>query len=125
MLDPRRPGPDYTLRWPPELFVREAQYFADQPQTAGWADRVGLLLQEAFLSNTPFDEHQQTANLSGPSWKVTDAITDLAVKKSLTQLIAAAPRMPQESTPPRPYYSSRTRTGTAVKSPDLAGAQRS
>ena len=31
MLDVTRPGPDYTLRWPRELFVQEALGVADGP----------------------------------------------------------------------------------------------
>lgn len=39
VLDPRRPGPDYLLRWPRELLVYEAKALAGE--VAGRLARTG------------------------------------------------------------------------------------
>lgn len=100
MFDPAHPGPDYTLRWPPELFTREARYFVDQPQTPEWAEDVGLLLEEAFVTTEPLDEQQRQSDLDSAF------IANPDHTHFLRKLIDAAPNFPRE-TDPRPYYPIR------------------
>ena len=48
---------DYTLRWPKELFVKEAELLVRRGIQMGtgpdWTSEVTLLLQEAFVSEVP------------------------------------------------------------------------
>lgn len=97
MLDVARPGPDYTLRWPRQLLVQEAgALLGADPSPA----QVEWLLEEAFAGSTPGTDFRSSTASS--SWIHDDA----TVKQFLQDLVAAGPRLP-EQTASRPYYAAR------------------
>lgn len=108
-----QPSPDYTLRWPQPLFVREARVLADAPDSEDLDGQIELLLEEAFVSDQPKRDFEQTRQPSSP-WDVVNATTRMAAaalgrsrrQQHLDDLIAAAPRMPEQAAP-RPYYAQR------------------
>ena len=56
-------NPDYTLRWPQELFVQEAQLLVRRGEELGtgsdWQEEVALLLRQAFVSPVPADDFEK------------------------------------------------------------------
>lgn len=114
MLDVNHPGPDYTLRWPRELFVQEGRALqTSEPLLlkGTWTDQVEWLLEEAFASTTPLTDFQQSDlrstwsdDSAGRVGKVLPYLRQPAL--FLQALIAAAPGLPQASTP-KPYYAAR------------------
>lgn len=114
MLDVARPGPDYTLRWPRELFAQEARaILAAQPVLikGAWTDQVEWLLIEAFPSSTPVTDFRGSTTKS--TWTDQNAGRAAKVLPYLHQpgpfmqaLIDATPRLPEQATP-RPYYAAR------------------
>jgi hypothetical protein len=131
-----QPGPDYTLRWPWELFAQEGRALASSRPvlvTTPWSERVELLLEEAFATLVPRTDFLE----SGTRRTWTASRSDgLLVKSSSTlrdpnmflwALINAAERLPQPVVA-RPYYAARLPTaGTEVgpvSSPGLVPAQR-
>ena len=53
-------NPDYTLRWPPELFAQEAGLLVRRGTELGtdtdWQHEVSVLLQQAFVSPVPVED---------------------------------------------------------------------
>lgn len=142
MLDPRHPGPDYTLRWPRELLVHEAKLLttAGARSQPGWSDQVQLLLEEAFVSDQPVVDFQAGDVAIVPAVHPTTKLEAAALfaeaaselrrprqEQFLQHLIRSAPNL-QEVTSPRPYYAARRQPATsgAALAPqrDLAGAKR-
>jgi len=111
-----KPGPDYTLRWPRPLFIREARVLADEPDSDAHDGQVELLLEEAFLSDQPLRDFKRSCQPSSP-WDVVGTTARLGAaalgrsqrQQHLDDLIAAAPRMPEQAAP-RPYYTQRRET---------------
>ncbi|MHB1535203.1 MAG: hypothetical protein ACYC1D_11480 [Acidimicrobiales bacterium] len=60
--------PDYTLRWPAEVFAEEAERLVVRGAEWGtgpdWAEEVDLLLRQAFTSSVPADDFKQVAETS-------------------------------------------------------------
>ena len=58
-------NPDYTLRWPPELFANEAKRLVRRGETLGagidWVYEVKLLLRQAFESSVPAEDFELMA----------------------------------------------------------------
>jgi hypothetical protein len=90
---------DYELRWPPRLFVDEANrlltFKADSfngslRRTITFISDVRWLLTEAFVSTVPRD--------------TLDLVRD--TQKWLTELIREAPRWPEPGTR-KPFWSAR------------------
>lgn len=113
MLNVVRPGPDYTLRWPRELFAQEAQVLLDaQPLVleASWRGQVEWLLTEAFAASAPVVDFRQSDTQS--TWNnKTSALAKIAPYLRqpalfLQALIDAAPRLPELSAP-KPYWPAR------------------
>lgn len=56
-------NPDYTLRWPPELFVEEVSSLYRRGMTVGaddsWEREVARVLQEAFVSSVPAKDFER------------------------------------------------------------------
>lgn len=132
MLDPRQPGPDYTLQWPRELLVYEAKvldtsHARSQP---GWTDQVVLLLEEAFVSDQPGIDFQAGDFVQVPAiWPDTKleaavSVSQLASEihqsrqeQFLHHLIRAAVHFREQGSL-RPYYPARngpTPPGSSVK----------
>lgn len=63
--------PDFTLRWPPEVFVEEAERLVRRGTARGaghdWAEEVDLLLRQAFTSAVPADDFKQIMETATPS----------------------------------------------------------
>lgn len=140
MLDPRRPGPDYILRWPRELFVHEARVLATRQAKTQfeWSDQVLLLLEEAFISDQPGIDFQAgdfvMAPAAPPGTGLEAAVTFSQLASELQQtrqeqfvqhLIRAATNLTEESSP-RPYYPARQQppASASVVQRDIAGAKR-
>ncbi|MEU3010110.1 hypothetical protein [Nocardia asteroides] len=138
---------DYLLRWPRELFVLEAKaILAVTPSRGGstrrseWTDSVTLLLDEAFVADTPRDDFDNllvsstggfgSSTVQDP-WGTLGAPTSPSKQADpeqgfLKELIDAAPKLAEQHAP-KPYYSQRTaespRALHAVER-DIAAAQR-
>lgn len=118
MFDPQRPGPDYALRWPPELFAREANaLLARYPGSRSRLNDVPWLLEEAFVADQPGTAFADvgTWSSSGPA----------AQEQFLRKLINAARRFEHDRAP-RPYFADRqvpTDPSLTSGAPDLAGAR--
>ena len=96
---------DYELRWPPQLFVDEANrlwtrrvdpittLFVRRPLYT-WPSEVQWLLREAFVSPVPADTFRQELNNA------------VGAEKWLTELINKAARWPEPDTR-KPYWSAR------------------
>ena len=58
-------NPDYTLRWPPELFALEAELLVRRGAELGtgsdWPEEVALLLRQAFVSPVPANDFDKVA----------------------------------------------------------------
>lgn len=58
-------NPDYTLRWPPELFALEAELLVRRGAELGtdsdWQEEVALLLRQAFVSLVPANDFERVA----------------------------------------------------------------
>lgn len=114
MFDSAHPGPDYTLRWPRELFVREARVVLQRPRTdADWGDMAELLLVEAFVSADPSIDLGECVEPFTKDSFTRSAVGGLLATPAfnpqhrfLGQLVDAAARLPEE-TAPRPYYAAR------------------
>lgn len=115
MLDTIHPGPDYTLRWPRELFVLEANVLRELviSNKAEWSRGVEWLLTEAFVADVPVDDFREASQgvlRSSAPWGSTPAkLGRIGVKAEslfLQDLISAADRLPEEHSP-RPYYAAR------------------
>lgn len=127
MFDERRPGPDYTLRWPPQLFVSELRTLADDLEHGRASDDdIEWLLTEAFIADKPADDYRAfTADASDHPWWSTAAGSRR--DQFLQRLIKAAPRFDQEVAP-RPYFTARQAPAAvrpAPGAPDHEGARRS
>lgn len=120
MLDVNRPGPDYTLRWPRELFVQEARVLLADESSNGNVPpgQVEWLLEEASASSSTsvadFRSSTEPASWDGL------AVGGTARKSFLQTLIDAAPRLP-ELTVPRPYYAALARREIDLVCVALAG----
>ena len=136
VLDKIHPGPDYTLRWPRELFVLEANALRDLviSNNADWNRGVEWLLTEAFVADVPVDDFREASQgalrSSDPWGSIPDKLGRISVKPEklfLQDLISAAERLPEEHLP-RPYYGARTSHSSPEPlqsaGPDLAAAQR-
>lgn len=135
MLDVDRPGPDYTLRWPRELFAQEARaILAAQPVLikGAWTAQVEWLLIDAFPSSTPVTDFRGSTTKS--TWTDQNAGRAAKVLPYLHQpgpflqaLIDATPRLPEQATP-RPYYAARhgqqPAEPAAAGHPDTAAVRR-
>jgi len=122
---------DYTLRWPPELLVREIDALLPDPLRHGWSEQVTWLLEEAFVSEQPQADFGATVKLPADFWLSGSSGAGVPLGASagtpvgfLQQLITAAPRLPTEAAP-RPYFPARrARVIDPAEGPDLTGAQR-
>ncbi|MFQ6331525.1 hypothetical protein ACLMAL_36130 (plasmid) [Nocardia sp. CWNU-33] len=136
---------DYVLRWPRELFVLEAKaLLAGAPpslgKSGGWVGEVGLLLTEAFVSETPAQDFE---NLDS-AWPVSSArakpevddpwgsatpphkTSSFPEREFLEQLVATSSQFPEQHAP-KLYYSQRMAgptTHVPLVEPDLESAQR-
>ena len=104
-------NPDYTLRWPPALFVQEATVLVARGELRGtncaWSDEVELLLRQAFASQGVADDFTHVSN----TWEqhmdsrlVSDNVWNPVVW--LSELAADASSLDQEPFH-QPYYSQR------------------
>jgi hypothetical protein len=114
MLDVARPGPDYTLRWPRELFAQEGRaLLAAQPvvMKKQWTGQVESLLEEAFITTMPVTDFRQSDQRS--TWTDGEAVGLVKAAPYLRQpglflsaLLDISDRLPEESSP-RPYWTAR------------------
>lgn len=106
---------DYELRWPPQLFVDEAQRLRGRKSGGarglfgvaedGWAPEIEWLLTEAFVSTVPaeaFRKAQQSSATWGGPPKGPSA------EEWISQLIQEAAAWPEPGTR-KPYWSARIR----------------
>ena len=122
-LNRSNPGPDYTLRWPRPLFVREARVLAAEPDSHDLDEQIELLLEEAFVSDQPKRDLESARRPNSP-WDVVETTSRLGAallgrsrrQQHLDDLIAAAPQMPEQAAP-RPYYTQRRESGTPPTPP--------
>jgi hypothetical protein len=107
ILDPD----DYELRWPPQLFVDEANRLVGRRDTPfgdvfdspdKWASEMEWLLTEAFLSSGPTEALKRA--LQGRDWVRPDPKD---AEQWVSQLIEEAAHWPEPGTPKR-YWSTRT-----------------
>jgi len=58
--------PDYTLRWPPDIFEDELRRLIRRAESEGrgseWRDEVCLLLRQAFSSTVPFEDFERVVD---------------------------------------------------------------
>lgn len=104
MLDPKDPGPDYTLAWPRELFSREASLLLRTANT--WSvSRAELLLEEAFVGDAPRDDLRAVSWDDLPTgsafWNPEDVRSAF-----VRELLSADRQLPLEQDR-RPYYAVR------------------
>lgn len=83
---------DYELLWPRELFIRELTSLSPLCQDNHPNEWIELLLEEAFLGDTPVQDYK---SFSG-SWG----------RVHITELIAHTPQL-REHHAPAPYWSAR------------------
>jgi hypothetical protein len=104
---------EYELRWPPQLFVDEANRLR-RPEgrplddalgidRTDWAPAMQWLLTEAFVSTVPTETLNRLLH-RGVSWGGPNL---RAAEQWVSQLIEAAPNLPEPGTR-KPYWSSRT-----------------
>ena len=90
-------NPDYTLKWPPDLFAHEARRLVTRPihasQVSRWMSEAEHLLEEVFTSSSAARAFRHVGNVS-------------AAISRLRQLADIAPRLLREVSP-RPYFSQR------------------
>lgn len=82
MLDVARPGPDYTLRRPRELFTQEGRaLLAAQPVLTKkqWMEQVECLLEEAFITKMPVTDFRQSDQRS--TWTDGEAVGLVSCRK--------------------------------------------
>ncbi|WP_420621945.1 hypothetical protein [Candidatus Poriferisodalis sp.] len=110
-------NPDYTLRWPPDLFAREAHRLVTRPihvsEASRWSNEAEHLLDEAFTSGSAARDLRRILNVS-------------AAIPWLSQLADIAPRLLREASP-RPYFSQRRSMpdeATAAALPDVVRGMR-
>ncbi|MFD4444875.1 hypothetical protein ACFWPK_34380 [Nocardia sp. NPDC058519] len=146
MFDIANRSSDYLLRWPRELFVLEAKAILATTPPRGsstrrseWTDTVALLLDKAFVADTPRDDFDNliagTARFGSSTeqdlWGTFGSPTSPSKHEDpdrtfLEELVAAAPKLAEAHTP-KPYYSQRAAevsSATQAVERDLAAAQR-
>jgi hypothetical protein len=120
VFNPRRPGPDYLLRWPRTLFAQEATALL-QPGTLAKPAEIELLFEEAFVSDQPTRDlaaaDDVLTGLSGMAAGLAN-IPPLNPRQQLLKSLAEAASLLPEQTSPRPYYATRH-----APAPEAAGAQ--
>ena len=56
-------NPDYTLRWPKDLFAQEVELLVRRGDEMGagsdWQEEVAVLLRQAFVSPIPVDDFEK------------------------------------------------------------------
>jgi hypothetical protein len=120
MFDPRDPGPDYQLVWPPELFQTEARALLDCSRFS--TTDAEFLLEEAFAGEGPRTDLTSAPTSGGFGGSRPDQFGFPAASSGpeafLGSLAAAAETLPRWSTP-RPYWSSRHGHTPAEPSPPI------
>jgi hypothetical protein len=111
MFDPDDPGPEYALRWPRELFRREATALLSGPHSAvmDWTRKGQLLLEEAFVDDTPRQD------LGASAWG--EPFGETSARNFLRSLRDATQSLPTPVAP-RPYWSARRGAGPATPDRD-------
>ena len=86
-------NPDYTLRWPQELFAQEVELLVRRGDEMGagsdWQEEVTLLLRQAFVSPIPADDFEKVVRAQ------TQARTAQAV--ALAEASSSAQACPRSS----------------------------
>jgi hypothetical protein len=130
VLDVNRPGPDYSLRWPRELFVQEASVLG-ATAGEGHLERSGRMAADRGLRVHQAGERLPQSTTKS-TWTDQDAGRQGAAHLHqpalfLQALIGAAPRLPEQTTP-RLYYAARhgrqPTAPLASSRPDPAAARR-
>lgn len=118
MFNPERPGPDYELRWPREIFRSELDLLlgADAMERAEWTDEVELLFTEAFVSDTPRYDFLEARDELDPPGLPRGEMSRLRARRTLLGLIRTALNRLPEQAAPRPYYAARA--GASVRGGD-------
>ncbi len=82
-------NPDYTLRWPPELFALEADLLvrlsAELGTGSDWQEEVALLLQEAFVSQVPANDFAKVARAEAQRWAQVERLFAGAKDRTVTE----------------------------------------
>ena len=109
MFDPADPSPQYELAWPRELFVAEATALPE-PSHPYWREDAELLLEEAFIHNTPKDELGATKWYELPLGLLKDPSSASSQKVAgavVSHLVNSVDQLPERSER-RPYWSVRS-----------------
>lgn len=65
--------PDYTLRWPPELFADEVRHLVEAARAGTlndeWEQEVETLLRQAFVGSEPLEEFARQMTPTAQIWK--------------------------------------------------------
>jgi hypothetical protein len=105
---------DYELRWPPRLFVDEADRLRTRKFSAsgdlfghgGWAPDIEWLLTEAFVSTVPIEAFRAARSSGG--WEDWEAPQQPGAEEWIAQLIRQAAKWPEPGVTRKPYWSART-----------------
>ncbi|MFV0535125.1 MAG: hypothetical protein ACK5MR_15945 [Cumulibacter sp.] len=98
------PGEDYRLRWPFEIFAREAKAIARGP---GWYERAHWLLLDAFDSEEPARYFASLPDGSG-IWADSDGDLHHARNSLWDELVQSPSSLPEPRKQFRRYFPQRT-----------------
>ena len=119
MFDAADPSPQYELGWPRELFMAEATALPE-PSHPNWLEDAELLLEEAFIYNTPKADLRTTQWYEVPLGLLKDqssASPQQVARAFVAHLVDSADQLP-ECSERRPYWSVRSVDEKASTSPD-------